>query len=209
MLIMNVCKYTILKMKIKILMLYCGLAISIICSAGNVYPGIFSTVEDYKENRISIVADTTQHKILKIDDFFFRPYIWIKTSSGKQRILRRNVFAVRMPDKKVYRIINDGSYQVLDTSNICIYAKDKEISIPKWTVHSTRYEHKKVTEYFFSTSISDSILKLCLTNLRLALLKDKHFDNILTTHFQSDKLLLTKNKNGQFEINVFLNSIKK
>ncbi len=171
-------------------------------------PGIFSSVEDFQKNKISIIADTTQHKTIRIDDFFFRPYVWINTFSGKQKIFKKDVFAVRMPDKKVYRIVENENYLLLDSSNICIYSKEKEICIPKRTVHSTRYENKKVNEYFFSTSISDSIQELKITNVRLALLKDKQFDNKLTTHFQTNKSLLTKRENGQFEINVFLNSIK-
>jgi len=157
---------------------------------------------------MTIVADSTQCKAIKIDDFFFRPYIWIKTCSGEQKVSRKDFFAVRIPDNKVYRIVNNMNYQLLDTSNICIYSKEKLISIPKRTVHSTLYKHKKVNEYFFSASIAASIQKLNRTNVRLALLKDKSFDNKLIVHFQTNESLVEKRENGQFEINDFLNSIK-
>lgn len=203
------CVYTYnFKMKIKILLLYYGLALPIICTAENLYPGIFSSAEDYQKNRVSIVADTTQHKALRIDNFFFRPYIWIKTSRGEQKILKKEVFAVRMPDKKIYKIVDNDNYLLLDASNICIYSKEKEISIPKATVHSTRYKRIKVSEYFFSTTIADSVQNLNTTNIRLALLKDRQLDRKLTSHFPTNKSLLTRSENGQFEINVFLNTIK-
>lgn len=191
-------------MKIKILLLYCGLALPIISNAGNVCPGIFSSAEDYQKNIISIVADTTQHKAIRIDDFFFRPYVLIKTSNGKQKIPQNDVFAVRMPNNTVYRIVNNANYQLLDTSCICIYSKEKRISIPKRTAHSIRYEYKKVIEFFFSTAISDSIQQLNMTNLRLTLLRDKEFDNKLTSHFQTEESLVERNQKGQFNLNVFL-----
>lgn len=203
------CVYTYnLKMKIKILLLYYGLALPIISSAGNVRPGIFSSAEDYQKNIISIVADTTQHKAIRIDDFFFRPYVWIKTINGKQKIPKKDVFAVRMPDKKVYRIVDNDNYLLLDASNLYIYSKEREISISKATVHSTRYGRKKVSEYFFSTTVANSIKSLNTNNVRLELLKDRQFDSELTNHFPTNTSLLRKRENGQFEINVFLNSIK-
>jgi len=195
-------------MKIKILLFAIGIALPITSNAQKLRAGIFRTTEDYQSDSISIVADITKCKAIKIDDFFFRPYVWIKTSAGKQKIPKKDVFAVRMPDNKMYRIVNNENYLLLDTSNLSIYSKGKEISITKRRVHSTRYEHKKVNEYFFSTTIAESIQELNITNVRLALLKDKQFDNKLIAHFQTNKSLLTKRENGQFEINIFLNSIK-
>lgn len=189
-------------------LLFIGLMLPIIVHSKNSCPGIYSTVEDYKRNCISIIADTTHCKTVKIDDFFFRPYLCIRTATGKQKVLKKEIFAVKMLDGSVYRIVNDACYRLLDTSNICIYSKEKRISIVKRSVYSPRYEYKKVTDYFFSITLSDSIQALNLTNIRLALLKDKQMDNKLVEYFKDDKSLFTTTKNGQFLINEFLNSIK-
>jgi hypothetical protein len=160
-------------MRIKILLLIVGAVLPIMSNAGKIYPGIYKTANDFKRNSISIVADTTQHKAIRIDDFFFRPYVWIKTINGKQKIPKKDVFAVIMPNRTVYRIVNNENYQLLDTAFICIYSKEREISIPTVTVHTTRYGREKVSEYFFSTNIAGLIQPLNKTNLRLALLKEK------------------------------------
>lgn len=197
------------KMKIAFFFLFIGITLPTICYAGNIYPGIFSTSKDFRRNQITIKADTSQPKSIIIDDFFFRPYVWIKTSSAKLKMQRKDVFAVRMPNKELYRIVENENYKVLDTSNICIYAKEKIVCIPQKRVHSTTHKYIKKSEYFFSRSISDSILEFNLANIRLSLLSNKQMDNNLLSHFPTHESLCVRKENGQFEINSFLNSINK
>lgn len=196
-------------MKIRALLLIAGVVCPIISNAQKLRSGIFSTAEDYQKNSITIIADSSQRKPIKIDDFFFRPYGWIKTSNGKKRIRKREIFAVRMPNKRIYRIVNNENYLLLDTTGIYIYSQEKEVSIPVNTVHSTRFKREKVTKYFFSTTKTSAIQHLNITNVRLALIKDKQFDNELIAHFPTDKSLFVINKTGQFKINDFLKSINK
>lgn len=195
-------------MKIKILLLVVLFVLSITTNAQELCAGIFNTAEEYQRNLVSIVADSTQNKPIRIDDFFFRPYVWIKTCTEKQKISKKDVFAVRMPDKKLYRIVNNENFLLLESSNICIYSQEREITIPIRTAHKIRFGRKKITKYFFSISKISEIQPLNVVNLRLALLKDKQFDNELTAHFSTDESLSAKNQDGKFEINVFLNSIK-
>ncbi len=196
-------------MKIRILFLIVGITLPITSHAQKSGSGIFSTAEDYQKNSITIIADSTQGKAIKIDDFFFRPYVWIKTSAGKRKVPKKNLFAVRMPDKKVYRIVNNENYLLLDTTNIYIYSREKEVNIPITTTYSTRFSRRKVTGYFFSTTKTSGIQVLNRVNVRLGLLRDKQFDNELMAHFQTDESLSVRNENGQFEINAFLNANKK
>lgn len=196
-------------MKIKILLLVVLIVLSMTNNAQELCAGIFNTAEEYQRNFISIAADSTQNKSVRIDDFFFRPYVWIKTCTCKQKIPKRNVFAVRMPDKKLYRIVNNENFLLLESTNICIYSQENEITVPIRTVHKLRFDRKKVTKYFFSISNISEIQSLNVANIRLALLKDKQFDNELIAHFPTDESLSAKNRDGEFELNVFLNSIKR
>ncbi len=194
-------------MKIKILLLVVLFVLSMTTNAQELCAGIFNTAEEYQRNLISIAADSTQNKPIRIDDFFFRPYVWIKTCTGKQKISKSDVFAVRMPDKKLYRIVNNENFLLLESTNICIYSQEREITVPIRTVHKLRFGRKKVTKYFFSISNVSDIQSLSIVNMRLALLKDIQFDNELIAHFPTDESLSAKNRDGKFEINVFLNSV--
>ena len=105
-------------MKTKIFFLIIGIAFPIISSAGNFCPGIYTSAIDYQRNIISIVADTAQCKNVKINEFFFHPYLWIHTKNAKQKVMKNNIFAIRMYDGKLYRIVNNDFYLLLDSSNI-------------------------------------------------------------------------------------------
>lgn len=194
-------------MKIRTLLLIAGVVCPIISNAQKLCSGIFSTAEDYQKNSLTIIADSSQHQPIRIDDFFFRPYVWIKTSNGTRKICKKEIFAVSMPDKRIYRIVNNENYLLLDTTGIYIYSQEKEISIPINTVHSTRFKREKVTKYFFSTTKTSAIQYLNITNVRLALLKDKQFDNELIAHFPTSESLFVINETGQFKINDFLKTI--
>lgn len=196
-------------MKPYILLLFIGLTMPVCATTQRQCSGIFKSAADYQRNSVTYIADTTRAKCIKTDNFFLRPYILIKTPDTILKVSRKDIFAVRMPNQKVFRLIDGRKYEILDTSNICIYSLEMEVIIPKKAVHTTHYEHKKRTGYFFSPTIADSVQELNIKNLRLALLRDTQLDRDLITFYKNKKSLLTRAENGQFDINILLNSIKK
>jgi len=197
-------------MKTKIVVSLLIMLVHIVGYAQKSNAGIYSTAKDFQSNHISILADSTQRGgAIKIEDFLLRPFVWIKTSNGKQKISKDSVFAVRMPDKKIYRIVNNLNYLLADSTNLYIYSLEKEVQVPVKTSRDTRLEKKRITEYYFSKTKTSKLQALTVQNVRLALTQDKAFEDELNAHFPTDQALYKHNKQGQFDINLYLTSLKK
>ncbi len=167
--------------------------------------GIYLSEEDYKQNKLSIIADTAKcKKAIKTDNFFCKPYITIQTVNGKLRIHKDSVFAIRTKKNEIFRIENEKNYQLLDSSNLFIYKLEIIISVPKKTLYTTRFEKETVAKYYFSTSKTGKIIELNLTNVRLACMK-KNKDCQLVKQFPEQEDLCKQNESGQFLINEFFN----
>ncbi|OFY24412.1 MAG: hypothetical protein A2W98_05195 [Bacteroidetes bacterium GWF2_33_38] len=170
--------------------------------------GIYKTVDDFKNQQISIHGNCEfGKKAVQISDFFLRPYIYIKTEKGKIKTLQDSIYAVKDCAGNVYRIWHQKPYQLIEKGVFNIYSYKYLGTIKKRTSRSVRFEHKEMTAYYFSVDDSSEIFLLTLTNVRLALLTDKDLDNNLLKTFPDNQSLWSIT-NKQFNINSFLNNLK-
>ncbi len=167
--------------------------------------GIYLSAEDFKQNKLSIIADTSKcKKAIKTDNFFCKPYITVQTASGKLRIHKDSVYAVRTNRNEIFRIENEKNYQLLDSSNLYIYKLEIIKSVPRKTLYTTRFEKETVIKYYFSTTKTGKLQELDLTNVRLACM-EKNKDCQLVKQFPKQEDLNKQNESGQFLINEFFN----
>jgi hypothetical protein len=199
-----------IKMKSKYyLLLLLLLYSSIVNYAQTAQCGIYKTVDDYQNQKISITGNCQYgKKAIQISDFFLRPFIYIKTEKGKAKFHQDSIYAVQDCSGNIYRIWHQKPYQLIEKAVFNIYSYKYMGTIKKRTSRSIRFENKEMTAYYFSVSDSAEIFPLTLTNVRFALLTDKDLDNKLLATFPNNQSLWSTN-NHQFSINSFLNNFKK
>lgn len=166
--------------------------------------GVYSTVADYKTHNISIPANSKYgKKAVEISDFFLRPYVYIRTVSGPQKISMDSVFAVRCSNGNLFRFCNKTAYMVEDTSYLKIYSYSYTGSVKCWTSRGICFRKKLITNYYFSVNDSSKIILLTLFNLRSVLKVSNDLVEKLNNTFPDNKSLQTK-KDNRFIINEVL-----
>lgn len=168
--------------------------------------GVYRTVTDYKKHNISIPADSKYGKqAVKVSDFFLRPYVYIRTVSGTQKISIDSVFAVRCSNGNLFRVCNKTAYMIVDTSYLKIYSYTYMGSVKCRSSRGICFRSKLITNYYFSVNDSSKIIPLTLINLRPTLKLNTDLEKKLTSTFPDDKSLQSK-KTNSFMINDFLRS---
>lgn len=171
--------------------------------------GIYKTVDDFKNQRISIPGNCNYgNKAVQISDFFLRPYIYLKTETGKAKYHQDSIYAVQDCAGNMYRIRHQKSFQLIEKGNLNIYSYKYTGTIKKRTSRSVRLVQKEMTAYYFSVNDSSEVLPLTVTNVRLALTANKELDKALVTNFPDNKSI-SANTGNAFVINTFLNTHKK
>lgn len=171
--------------------------------------GIYKTVDDYRNQQISITGNCKYgKKAIQISDFFLRPYIYIKTEKGKDKFCQDSIYAVQDCLGSVYRIWHQKPYQLIEKGVFNIYSYKYLGTIKKRTSRGFRLENKELTAYYFSVDDSSEIFPLTVINVRLALITDKDLDNKLVKTFPNNQSLWATS-NNQLDINSFLNNLNK
>lgn len=165
--------------------------------------GLYQSATDFEQNHLSIVAD---NEAIRFDDFFCRPYIWLKSSKKEYKIHKDSVFAFQTLDGKVYRLQNCNPFLLEDSGKLYIYSYNKKVSKIHRTIFTTRHRTKIVTQYFFSCGKIGKLQELTLNNVRLACLQNKQADEDLLKHFASDADLLKTNSDGKYLINSYFSN---
>ena len=167
--------------------------------------GIYKTVDDYKNQQISIEGNCKYgKKAIQISDFFLRPYIYIKTGNGKNKFHQDSIYAVQDCAGNIYRIWHQKAYQLIEKGTLNIYGYKYTGTIKKRTSRGYRHENKEMIAYYFSVNDSSEIMLLTQTNVRLALSTDKELDKALVSNFPDSKSI-SANTGNAFVINIFLN----
>lgn len=171
--------------------------------------GIYKTVDDFKNQQISIAGNCNYgNKAIQISDFFLRPYIYLKTENGKTKYHQDSIYGVQDCAGNIYRIWHQKYFQLIEKGTLNIYAFKYTGTVKKWRSRGYRLEQKEMTAYYFSVNDSSEIMALTQTNVRLALATDQELEKSLTTNFPDNKSI-TANTGNAFVINTFLNTHKK
>jgi len=166
--------------------------------------GIYLSVNDFKSNRISVPVDCQRRKkAIRVSNFFLRPYVYIYTNEGKQKIPEDQVYAFRDCEDNLYRLWDQQAYRVCDTSALRIYRYTHWKTMKVWTSRMLRFRDKRVTDYFFSKNDSSEIIPLTRDQLAAAFEGNDQVVSLLGKNF-SDDHSLRKKQNGHFLINYYL-----
>lgn len=179
--------------------------------SNNEVEGLYLTVSDYKQGKITIPTDK-QHKgdKIKLKQFFISPDI-ISIEQDKETIFYKDsIFAIRLTNGENYRFINRTPCLIADTSSLYIYSQKAIKTIHKQSGPHMRTEEVPITYYYFSNSNHKSVLMLTLANLRKYALTDTIVHKTVCDKFTTDEMLSEVNsKTGHFELNETILTLSK
>jgi hypothetical protein len=144
--------------------------------------GVYLTADDYNNGRLSFEGDcgSKAHK-LELHDVLHKSYIHVTHGSEKQRYAKSDLFGFRACDGWDYRFALNLEYQILETRELYIYAREVYVS------HG-RGRHT-VRGYFFSTGAEGSVLALTRENLKKAFPANQRFHDALDAAFGAKQKL--------------------
>jgi hypothetical protein len=142
------------------------------------YSGIYMTLQDYEEGKLSFEAncDSSSRKI-KLHHFFSGKYVDIIRNDKKYRLSKDSIFGYRDCKGYDYRFYEnyDHEYQIEEAKSIVIYSV--LMADPTYTGKGV----KLVRTYFFSKTINSAIMPLTVRNLKQIFPRNAMFCNLLDT----------------------------
>lgn len=143
--------------------------------------GIYRTQADFDSHHLEFSAPATSRKvIIRTHEFLGAPNVTIDSGGQKYYILKVELFGYR-DGKRDFRFYGDQAYEILDTAGFYLYAKS---ALQKDKGSAVQ------TQYYFSTTGSDSILPLTIDNLKAAFPDKTAFRYSLDCQFGRDSRLL-------------------
>jgi hypothetical protein len=144
--------------------------------------GVYPRAADYQNNRLSFAGScgSKAHK-LELHDVLNKSYIDVTHESEKHRYLKKDLFGFRACDGRDYRFTKNLEYQILESKELYIYAREMPESRGKG-FHTAR-------EYYFSAGPNGPILELTLDNLKQAAPDNHKFHDSLDATFGTGQKL--------------------
>src|SRR5713226_4569438 len=138
--------------------------------------GVYLTADDYKNGRLSFEGDcgSKAHK-LELHDVLHKSYIHVTHETEKHRFAKSDLFGFRACDGHDYRFASNLEYQILESKELYIYAREVPVSHGRG-VHTVR-------GYFFSAGAEGPVLALTLENLKKAFPDNQRFHDALDAAF--------------------------
>lgn len=176
----------------------------------SVTSGIYLTADDYIKNKLIEEAECTNDKEkFERHDVFSRPSFVVIIKGEKITFLKKDIYAYRDCDNKVWRFYDNREYEILETKEIYIY------SIRKVVLNGMTVEKDPV--YYFSAGVNGEVKELSVDNLKLAYPNNEAFRNMLETEFNSnneagnqDKLIHSYDSaHKMYKVNYLLRQSKK
>jgi hypothetical protein len=138
--------------------------------------GVYVSADDYRNSRLSFEGDcgAKGHK-LELHDVLHKSYIHVTHETEKRRFAKSDLFGFRACDGHNYRFTSNLEYQILETRELYIYAREVSVSHGRGT-HTVR-------GYFFSAGPDGPVLALKLENLKQAFPDNHKFHDALDATF--------------------------
>ena len=142
--------------------------------------GIYLTAADYRDGRLALEGDcgSKTHK-LSLHDVLNKPYVDVTHESEKRRYPKSDLFGFRACDGRDYRFASNLQYQILESRELYIYAR--EVPVPSGK------GYQFIREYYFSVGPEGQILALTLENLKQALPNNHKFHDSLDATFGPER----------------------
>lgn len=173
------------------------LFIAIAGVTSNAQSGVYRTLEDFENNRLSYTTnDKTDENKIRFNEFLSRPYILVKQNGEKIHVFKDEIYAYKNKGN-IVRTWNYTQYHFLEKGPIWIYYKDVYASQPKGI--------QRVQKYFYSTHGKGEIQPLTLHNLKKSFPDNDLFHIYLDAQFRSDAdLARYDNYANKFKVNHLL-----
>jgi hypothetical protein len=129
-----------------------ALSITVCGITANAQSGIYRTLDDFENNRLTYATnDDTEKNKIRFNEFWSKPYIIVKQNGEKIFVFKDEIYAYKNK-KNIVRTWNFTPYYFLEKGPIWIYYKDVYASQPKGI--------QLVRKYFYSTYGKGEILPL-------------------------------------------------
>lgn len=107
------------------------MSISMALSAQKKITGIYSTMNDYLGNQLTYASDSSSTSAIKLYTLAPKSYVTIQHKGNHIHLNKNEIFAYRLTNGEVYRIIGNHSYQVLNNNAQLLLYKRKTPTSPK------------------------------------------------------------------------------
>lgn len=171
--------------------------------------GLYKSIDAFEKRELTMKgACEYGQRSIRVGNFFLSPTIYMKCSSGVQKIPMDSCYAIQDCAGDIYRIWKGQSYLLLEEGEINIYSHHYRVRVKKCCPRMNRYEQKQVTDYYYSIKGRPEVLALTRSNLRASLFTDNESDKLFEEAFPADFTLQEKNATT-FKINNYLEQHKK
>lgn len=164
--------------------------------------GIYMSLSDYKNNKLSCESACENGTKIRVHDFFgAMPKIKVINDGKKYTYKKNEVYGYRDCKNEVFRFYNNTEYRIEEAGPIFIYVQERNIAQSKG--------YKVVNAYFFSTGADGDILPLTRSNLKNAYKSNEHFCDLVDQYFGVDELNTYDSQHKTFKVNyVYSKTIK-
>jgi uncharacterized protein YxeA len=164
-------------------MILLWMSISMAVSAQKKISGIYRTMNDYLANQLSYASDSSSTPGIKLHTLAPKSYVTVHYKGKHVHLNKNEVFAYRLTNGEVYRIIGNHSYQLLNNNPQLLLYKRKIPTSPK---EGPEDQFK----YYFS-SANGNLQTLTAWNVKQAFSDHATLPDQVDALFRRDAELLT------------------
>ena len=154
-----------------------------IALAGNTTIGLYLTLQDYKDHKLSYVSKYRNNGKVDVDILFGANKVLVIQDEKTRVFLKNDVFGYRI-DKQDYRFYNNAEYCIVDNKHFFIYSCFKVIQQDKVP--------KKTEQYYFSSNPAGPIQRLTIDNLESVYGKNEKFITTMDRWFKNNNQVETR-----------------
>ena len=155
-------------------------------TAKNQKMGLYLTVEDYINHKLSYATDGSSDTKIRLNSMFESGKVVVMHGGKKEAFSKSAIFGFRDNDQD-YRFFNNSAFKIVDTGGFFIYCASKLVQQGK--------SPKPTASYYFSASPKNEIKPLTIDNLQYVFSKDIKFLYAVEGFFKSDSELTAYDAN--------------
>jgi len=153
-----------------------------IAQTTTVTSGIFLTSKEYKRNRLIEEEDCKNpEQIFKRNDLFSRQEFVVIKKGRKLTFLKKDIYAYRDCENRVWRFYNDKAYQIMESRALYIY------NVKRTVLDGAIIDKNPL--YYFSRGSDGEIMELNLENIKKTFPDNFVFLNMVTIELSADKAM--------------------
>ncbi|MBK7309543.1 MAG: hypothetical protein IPI93_01825 [Sphingobacteriaceae bacterium] len=149
-------------------------------TSATVTSGVYITAKDHKKNKLHLEADCVNDKNkFERNDYFSTPTFVIIHKGKRVTYLKKNIFAYRDCNNRVWRFYKEQAYQIMETKSMWIYTTQRAI------LNDVVIEKDPIV--YFSVGPETEIMELTIPNLKIAFLDNWIFLNMVQVEPEAEK----------------------